>query len=104
MNITEKVHSRLLEAQANPRLLKFIKFSMEDLNDNPTELLKSITDYFERHADNIEDFTFIPYFDEETMSPRLIAVIQLDNEMTKYLSSPIAEKLIKDLKKENENE
>ena len=101
MNIADKVISRLYEAQANPTLLKFFKFSMEDLQDKPNETLKLITDYFESYADNIEDFTFVPYFDEETMAPRLIAVIKLDDEMTKYLSSPIAEKLIKDLKKEN---
>lgn len=101
MNIADKVQLRLSEAQANPRLLKFFKFSMEDLQDNPTELLKSITDYFDKHGNDIEDFTFIPYFDEETMAPRLMAVIQLDDEMTKYLSSPIAEKL---LKKETKNE
>lgn len=101
MNITEKVLLRLNETQANPSLLKFFKFSMEDLQDKPQEALKTITDYFEEHEEHIADFTFVPYFDEETMAPRLIAVIQLEAEMQKHLSSPIATKL---LKKEQENE
>lgn len=87
------VKTRLAETQANPQLLKFFKFSMEDLTDKPEETLQTITEYFERHQDHIEDFSFISYVDEDTMAPRIVAVIDLKDSLKQHLSSPITEKL-----------
>jgi len=93
MNIKDLIKTRLEETQANPQLLKFFKSSMEDLTDKPEETLQTIIEYFEKHQDHIEDFTFISYIDEETMSPRIIAVIDLKDSLKQHLSSPITEKL-----------
>jgi hypothetical protein len=102
MNITDRVKTRLEETQANPQLLKFFKFSMEDLTDNPQESLDTITEYFEMHKDHIEDFSFISYVDEETMAPRIVAVIDLKDSLKQHLLSPISAKLTDvKLKKEN---
>jgi cephalosporin-C deacetylase-like acetyl esterase len=102
MNITDRVKTRLEETQANPQLLKFFKFSMEDLIDKPQESLDTITEYFETHKDHIEDFSFISYIDEESMAPRIVAVIDLKDSLKQHLSSPHLTKLTNvTLKKEN---
>ena len=75
---------------------------MEDLTDNPQESLDTITEYFERHQDHIDDFSFISYIDEVTMAPRIVAVIDLKDSLKQHLSSPHLTKLTSvTLKKEN---
>jgi hypothetical protein len=88
----EKIIEKL-KTEKESYIVKMFSFSMEDLQDNPEECLREISDYLESIKKKYRDFEFLSWVDEETFAPKLLMIVYPADEIASQMTS-MSEKLV----------
>ena len=93
MNIYDQIIQRLQQGIDRPSIVKFYRFSLEELQDNP-DCLKEIADYLSQHQGKYEDFEINTWVDEATFQPVFMLKLYLSKQFAPHIIHTRVEKTI----------
>lgn len=74
----EEIQNKLFDLQTKSKgLHKLFRFSSTELSDNPNKCLEEISGYIEKASNNIVDYDFDSWTDEETMGTIILLKMKL---------------------------
>ena len=74
----QEIQDKLFDLQTKGKSLhKIFRFTSTDLANNPNKCLEEISDYIEKASNNIEDYDFDSWTDEETMGTVILLRMKL---------------------------
>ena len=86
----QEIQDKLFDLQTKGKSLhKIFRFSSSDLSNNSNKCLEEISGYIEKHSNNIVDYDFDSWVDEETMG----TVILLRMRLTPFLDQALMSSL-----------
>jgi len=86
MTLYDQLIENLRQNASSPKIYKFFKFSIEELQDSP-EKLESIVEYLEKHNGKWENFDIHTWIDEETFKPIIMLVLTPAADLQKHMST-----------------
>jgi hypothetical protein len=92
----QEIQDKLFDLQTKGKSLhKIFRFSSTDLADNSNKCLEEISGYIEKHSNNIVDYDFDSWTDEETMGTVILLRMRLTPILDQALmSSPAIHNLL----------
>jgi hypothetical protein len=103
MTLYDQIIEKLQQNASSPKITKFFKFSIEELQDNPQNL-ESIVEYLQKHQGKWESFDIRTWIDEETFKPVIMIEITPIAELSKHLDTSRIQKIINYYETQKNNE